>query len=197
MEMEHSEKMLFSFPLQFSFSGIIELFDFSEILPTFHYICILLQIYLYLAFFFGQQNRLWCWISALFIVGFQMSHRYISAAAVADLVMPLGSDSEMLHWHTVAIVLVISTTQKPFKVDDGEVSMTFWRACPEGIMHKTGTSRVLWPFRNLGGKTLQKMRKFYLQKFLTASCQKRFTSYLVVKKHFLAHGKKKQNNTNK
>lgn len=72
-----------------------------------------------------------------------MSHRYISAAAVADLVMPLGSDSEMLHWHTVAIVLVISTTQKPFNVDDGEVSMKFWRAYPEGIMHTIGTSQVL------------------------------------------------------
>lgn len=94
MEMEHLGKMLFSFPLPFSFSGTRELLDFSEILPTFHYICILLQMYLYLSFFFGQQNRLWCWISALFIVGFQMSHRYISAAAVADPVMPLGSDSE-------------------------------------------------------------------------------------------------------
>lgn len=86
--------MFFSFPLHFSFSGVMECFYFSKILPTFHSICILLLIYLYLAFLFGQQNKLWCWIRALFIVGFQMTHRYISAAAVADLVMPLSCDSQ-------------------------------------------------------------------------------------------------------
>lgn len=53
MEMADFEKTFFSFLLQFSFSGIIELFNFFEILPTFHYICILKQIYLYLALFFG------------------------------------------------------------------------------------------------------------------------------------------------
>lgn len=70
-----------------------------------------------------------------------MSQRYISAAAVADLVMPLGSDSETLHWRAVAIVLGISATQKPPNVGDEKISMKFCcRVYPEGIIYTICTS---------------------------------------------------------